>query len=158
MEFVEELKAELFKQFPSLEQEYNTNKDVQRNFIKLCYALMHLELKSTSPFLERDFVFLRKRFGILPSGAKLYAVVGRELGYNEAQSYMEKKIIFEKIQHVILYGIYVPDEYLCFKRSKEYQEYANLDMQLRKVFYKQFFDYTNGLATEEAVEESKRSR
>ena len=158
MEFVEELKAELFKQFPSLEQEYNTNKDVQRNFIKLCYALMHLELKSTSPFLEREFTFLRKRFGILPSGAKLYAVVGRELGYNEAQSYLQKKIIFEKIQHVILYGIYVPDEYLYFKRSKEYQEYANLDMQLRKVFYKQYYDYINDIKTEEVFENSKRSR
>lgn len=158
MEFVEELKSEVFKQFPELEQEYDINVDLQRNFIKLCYALMHLELKSTSPFLEREFTFLRKRFGILPSGAKLYAVVGRELGYNEAQSYLQKKIIFEKIQHVILYGIYVPDEYLYFKRSKEYQEYANLDMQLRKVFYKQFYDYVNDIKTEEVFENSKRSR
>lgn len=158
MEFVEELKSEVFKQFPELEQEYDINVDLQRNFIKLCYALMHLELKSTSPFLEREFTFLRKRFGILPSGAKIYAVVGRELGYNEAQSYLQKKIIFEKIQHVILYGIYVPDEYLYFKRSKEYQEYANLDMQLRKVFYKQYYDYINEVAAEEIVEDSKRSR
>ena len=158
MEFVEELKSEVFKQFPELEQEYDINVDLQRNFIKLSYALMHLELKSTSPFLEREFTFLRKRFGILPSGAKIYAVVGRELGYNEAQSYLQKKIIFEKIQHVILYGIYVPDEYLYFKRSKEYQEYANLDMQLRKVFYKQFYDYVNDIKTEEVFENSKRSR